>query len=108
MLQLHHHDKSRVLADALTGTSNGANKPFLALVVLDLGVLLGEYGIDVATLNSSGNWKAHPRSVTDNQVERCSKEKVDPWRFVGLNKVLPWVPCRKGSSAYIGCSTLLL
>ena len=50
MIQHHHHDKSRVLDDALIGTSNGANKPFLALVVLDLGNLVGEYGIDVVTL----------------------------------------------------------
>ena len=59
-------------------------KPFLALAVLedlDLGNL-GEYGIEVATLNSAGNKKAHRRSA---QVEQCREEKVDRWRFVGLS-----------------------
>ena len=50
MVQLLPHDKSPVLDDALIGTSNGVNTPFLALVVLDLRNLLGEYGIDVVTL----------------------------------------------------------
>ena len=36
-----------------------------------------------------GNRKAHLHSVTDNQVEQCREEKVDRWRFVGLDKVLP-------------------
>ena len=71
------------------GTSNGANKPFVALVVLDLGNLLGEYDIEVATFNSAGNMKAHCRSATDNLVKQCREEKVDLWRFVGLDKVLP-------------------
>ena len=71
------------------GTSNGANKPFVALVVLDLGNLLGEYDIEVATFNSAGNKKAHCRSATDNLVKQCREEKVDLWRFVGLDKVLP-------------------
>ena len=69
------------------GTSNGANKTFLALVILDLRNLLGEYGIEVATFNSAGNKKAHLRSATDHQVEQCSEEKDDRWRFVGLDKV---------------------
>ena len=67
----------------------GANKPFLALVVLDLGNLLGEYGIKVATFNSAGNKKTHLRFATDNQVEQWCEEKVDWRRFVGLDKVLP-------------------
>ena len=71
------------------GTSNGTNKPFLALVVLDFRNLLGIYGIEVATLNSAGNKKAHLHSATDNQVEQCREEKVDQLRFVGLNKVHP-------------------
>ena len=49
-VQLHHHDESQVLADALIRTSNGADNSFLALVVLDLGNLLGKYGIDVVNL----------------------------------------------------------
>ena len=36
----------------------------------------------------AGNKKAHLRSVTDNQVKQCSEEKVERWRFVGLDKVL--------------------
>ena len=58
------------------GTSDGANKPFLALVVLDLGNLLGEYGIEVANFNSAGNKKAHRRSATDHQVERAAKRRL--------------------------------
>ena len=68
------------------GTSNGANKPFLALVVLDFGILLGEYGIEVVTFNSAGNKKAHLSSAKDHQVEQCSEVKVDQWRFVGLDE----------------------
>ena len=58
---------------------------------LDLGSLLGgsEYGMEVATFNSARNKKAHLRSATDNQVEQCREEKVDRWRFVGLDKVWP-------------------
>ena len=58
------------------GTSNGANKPFLALVVLDLWDLLGEYGIEVATFNCN------------HQVEECREKRLfDRWRFVSLDKV---------------------
>ena len=71
------------------GTSNGANKPFVALVVLDPGNLLGEYDIEVATFNSAGNKKAHCRSATDNLVKQCREEKVERQRCVGLDKVLP-------------------
>ena len=55
------------------GTSNGANKPFLALVVLGLGNLPSEYGIEIASYNSAGNKKAHLRSATDNQSNNAAK-----------------------------------
>ena len=58
------------------GTSNGANKPLLALVILDLGNRLVEYGIEVAIFNCARSKKANLRSTTDNQVD----EKVDLWR----------------------------
>ena len=83
------HDESRVLADALVRISNGSNNPFLVLAVFDLGNLLGEHGINIATFNITGNKKAHLCSATDDQVKQCREEKVDQWRFVGLNKVLP-------------------
>ena len=35
------------------GTSNGANKPFLTLVVLDLWNLPGEYGIEVDNISNN-------------------------------------------------------
>ena len=51
------------------GYDLGTNKPFLALVILDLGNLLGKYGIEVAIFNSAGNKKARLCSATDDQVE---------------------------------------
>ena len=73
------------------GNDLGANKPFLALIVLDLGNNLGKYGIEGATLNSRGNKQTHPGTATDNQVEQCSasEEKFDHRRFVPQDKVGP-------------------
>ena len=53
------------------GYDLGANKPFLALVVLDLQSWEPsiKYGIEVATFSTSGNKKALLRSATDSQIE---------------------------------------
>ena len=52
--------------------------PFLALVVLDLGNLLGEYGImiELATFSTGGNRKADLRDATDNQIEQTAKRRL--------------------------------
>ena len=63
------------------GTSNGANKPFLVLVVLDLRNLLGKYGIEVTTFNSAGNKKAHLRRVVVLQIIRSNSAAKR--RFIG-------------------------
>ena len=70
------------------GQDVGTNKPFLVLVVLDLGILLGKYCIECATFRRGRNKEAHLRGATDNQVEQCREEKVDRRRIGGLEEVL--------------------
>ena len=89
MVQLLHHDKSRVLDDALIGTSNGASKPILAQWRLSSLTWEPSLRIWHRRHDLAGNKEAHLRSVTDNQVEQCHEGKVYRWRFVDLDKVLP-------------------
>ena len=75
------------------GTSNGSNKPFLALVVLD-SLTLRTFLANMVSRSRPSTAQGIRRPIfavlqnrTDQQVEQCREVKVDRWRFVGLDKV---------------------